>query len=586
MKNLAAWGLLTAMFWGLAPLDGEARVVRFIVAQTELFAGGKSFGDVGPYERLSGTVYMEVDPEEPQNAVIVNLDRAPRTPDGLVEFSDPFVVIKPVDVRRGNQKLYYGINNRGGSSEFAHFTFPLLEPGAPPESGDGLIFRLGYTFVDAGWAGDIVTTVDPQRLGATLPIAVHSDGTAIVAPIRIEYSSSEYSVPLKGNDGFVSYEAADTRTTSSTLTVRDAMRGPRRPIASDWWAFGRCPTGRASLEPSTEDLCLFDGFDPDRIYELIYPAQNPWVMGLGFAVTRDVASFLRYRVNDDVGNANLLAVDETEHVMRRADGFGSSSTGMYLRGFLCLGFNEDEAHRQVFDAVRISIPGTHRLFVNFAFAYLNVYSRQDQHADFLSSSYPPFTYAVTTDLVTGVRDGILKRPAADPLVIHLDTSNEFWNMKASLNVHDGLGAPVPQHERVRLYCLASHSHTGGAGVGMLPTQTRTCALPGNGDRSHEPFFRAVIAMMDDWADRGVEPPRSRYLDVRDGTLVTLADAARMFPRIPGVRFPTMLNELAVLDFGPRFGPSGGWLTELPPALGEKYQILAPRPDRDGLEPAG
>ena len=62
---------------------------------------------------------------------------------------------------------------------------------------------------------------------------------------------------------------------------------------------------------------------------------------------------------------------------------------MYLRDFLYLGFNEDEAHRQVFDAVRIHIPGTHRLFANIEFADPNVYSRQDQHTDFTSHSYPP-----------------------------------------------------------------------------------------------------------------------------------------------------------------------------------------------------
>ena len=586
MKNLTALGLLAVLLWGMAPAWGEARVVRFVVEQTQPYADGKSFGDVGSYERLTGTVYIEVDPADPLNAVIVNLDRAPRTANGLVEFSAPFVIIKPVDMRRGNQKLYYGINNRGGPNEYNHFIFPLLEPGEPPEAGDGLIFRLGYTFVDAGWAGDIVTTWEPQRLGANLPVAVRADGTAIVAPTRIEYSGTGYSMPLKGNSSFISYQTADTNTLSSSMTVRDTMRGPRRPIAPDRWAFGRCPTGRVSLEPTTTDICLFDGFDPDRIYELVYPARNPWVMGLGFAVTRDVASFLRYSVEDDAGTPNPLATDETDAVMRRVYGFGSSSTGMYLREFIYLGFNEDEGHRQVFDAVRISIPGSHRLFANVAFADPNVYSRQDQHADFLSSSYPPFTYAVSTDPITGVRDGILKRPETDPLVIHFDTANEFWHMKASLTVHDGLGAPVPQHENVRMYFLASHSHIGGAGVGAIPSGTGTCAYPTNGYRSHEPFYRAVIAIMDDWADRGIQPPPSRYPDVRDGTLVTLQEAARLFPGIPNVRFPTVLNELSALDFGPHFGPQGGRLTELPPALGESYQIRVPRPDTDGLDLGG
>jgi len=66
------------------------------------------------------------------------------------------------------------------------------------------------------------------------------------------------------------------------------------------------------------------------------------------------------------------------------------------------------------------------------------------------------------------RDGILKRPATDPLVFHVDTSNEFWQMKASLNVHDGHGNAVPIPDNVRLYLLASHPHGGSTGGGVGP----------------------------------------------------------------------------------------------------------------------
>ena len=114
------------------------------------------------------------------------------------------------------------------------------------------------------------------------------------------------------------------------------------------------------------------------MYELIYPAKNPWVMGLGYAATRDVASFLRYEAADDAGTPNPLAASADATGIRRAYGLGISSTGMYLRDWLYLGFNEDEAHRRVFDAVRIHIPGTHRLFANVEFGDPNIYSRQDR----------------------------------------------------------------------------------------------------------------------------------------------------------------------------------------------------------------
>ena len=594
MRRTFALVVLGSLLGALTAPPADARVVRIEVERTTPYAGGKEFGDAGRFERLDGTVYMEVDPDDPLNAVIVNLDRAPRNDRGLVEFSAPFFIIRPVDMARGNRKLLYGINNRGNAIELGFHAFPPLPPGADPGSDDGLFFRLGYTLVDAGWAGDILTTA--TRLGANLPVAVQADGSPIVSRIRIEYSSDLpqqmaggagfYTVPLKGNARFVSYEAADADTAHSTLTVRDEIDGQRRPIPADGWAFGTCPSGAESLAPSTTDLCLFDGFDPNKVYELIYPAKNPWVMGLGYAVTRDVASFLRYETADDAGTPNPLAASADATGIRRAYGLGISSTGMYLRDWLYLGFNEDEAHRQVFDAVRIHIPGTHRLFANVEFADPNIYSRQDRTPDFTSHSYPPLTYAVTTDPVTNIRDGILKRPATDPLVFHVDTSNEFWQMKASLNVHDGRGDPVPIPDNVRLYLLASHPHGGAAGVGAMPTGRGACAYVTNTYRSAAPAMRALLVALDDWADRGVEPPTSAYPDVRRGTLATVDEVARTFPAIPGVAFPTRVNGLDALGFGPTFGSQGGRQTVLPPTRGGSYRVLVPTTDRDGHAVAG
>ena len=126
--------------------------------------------------------------------------------------------------------------------------------------------------------------------------------------------------------------------------------------------------------PTTTDICLFDGFRADKLYELIYPAKNPIVMGLGYAVTRDIGSFLRYQTHDDAGNPNPLALSPTNVGIRRAYSSGTSSTGDVPAGFLYLGFNEDESHRKVFDAVTIYAAGTYRLFANVEFADPNIYS--------------------------------------------------------------------------------------------------------------------------------------------------------------------------------------------------------------------
>ncbi len=570
----------------------EARVVRFVVEQRRTFADGMTFGQTGPYERLDGTVHMEVDPADPLNAVIVNLDKAPRNARGRVEFSSPFFMLKPVEMGRGNGKIFYGVNNRGNKLESGlrwNYVQASNNPLTAADAGDGFLMRLGYTIVDAGWQGDVAPGND--RLFPDLPVARNTDGTPIVASIRVELSDREipaagtFTLPLKGSPNFRPYPTADLNPAHAGLTVRTAVNGPKTAIPADHWAFGRCPGGKAHLVSSPTDICLFDGFKGDRIYELTYAAKDPIVMGLGYAVTRDVASFLRYHARDDEGNPNPLAAGATTVGVRRAYGSGTSSTGMYMRDFLYLGFNEDEQHRKVFDAVNIHIPGTHRLLANVQFADPNTYARQDDRNDFLSTSYPPLTFAVTTDPISGITDGILKRPKTDPLVIETDTENEFWNFKASLNVHDGRGRPVALPDNVRLYFLSGFQHGGGDPEAAVPGPTGMCANPTN-PNYHGPTHRAVLMALDAWADRGVAPPKSRYPRLEEKTLVTLDEYLARFPAIPGAALPKVMTELRFPDYGPAFRSPGGILSPLPPRLGAKYQVLVPQVDRDGLNIAG
>ncbi len=576
------------------PWLAEARVVRFVVEQRRVFAEGTEFGDVGAYERLDGTAYMEVDPNDPLNAIIVNLDRAPRNARGMVEFSAPFFILKPVDMALGNHKIFYVINNRGNKQPLGYFNYVPSGPGinnplTAADAGDGFLMRLGYTIVDAGWQGDVAA--GNNRLFPNFPVAVQADGSPIVARVRIEYSDrtipagGTFTLTLEGDPNFRSYETADGNTAHSTLTVRDTVDGSKTPIPSDQWAFGTCPTGPGSLVPTTTDICLFDGFRADKLYELIYPAKNPLVMGLAHAVTRDIGSFLRYQTADDFGNPNPLALSPDEVGIQRAYSFGGSSTGMYQREFLYLGFNEDENRRKVFDAAWIHKPGSHRLFANVEFADPNTYSREDDRHDFVSTSYPPFTFAVTTDPVSGIRDGILKRADTDPVVFQSDTANEFWEMKAALNVVDGFGNPVPLPDNARLYFLSSFQHGGNNPPDSFPGPAGNCQNRTN-PNYHGPTLRALLVALDAWADEGIEPPPSNYPGVRNGTLVALEEAAAAFPAIPGVEFPSVLNGLELLNYGPEFGSAGGRLTLLPPALGPSYSILVPKPDEDGLDIAG
>jgi len=309
-------------------------------------------------------------------------------------------------------------------------------------------------------------------------------------------------------------------------------------------------------------------------------------MGLAYAVTRDIGSFLRYQTADDFGNPNPLALSPSRVGIRRAYSLGNSSTGMYERDFLYLGFNEDESHRKVFEAIWTDIPGSHRLFANVQFADPNTYSREDDRHDFLSTSYPPFTYAVRTDEISGIEDGILKRPGIDPVVFETDTESEYYRFRASLNLTNAYGTePVELPPNVRMYLYSNFQHGNVTFGAPFPGPNGICQYPTNPNYLG-PTYRALLLALDDWADLGIPPPPSDAPDLRSGTLVTLGEERAAYPAIPGVEFPPTLNELELLDFGPNFGSEGGWIEQLIPGLGANYGILVPKTDNDGLDLAG
>ena len=594
-KHIAV--ILTSLLVGLTAVQPSgARVVKLVVEQRTAYVGGAHWGKTGPYELLRGTAYMEADPQNPHDAVIVDLENAPRNAKGLVEFSTQFMILKPVEMQRSNRKIFYAVNNRGNNLQGL---LTATTAGQVSGTDAGYAMTEGYVVVDAGWEGDVIPT--PSKLVANLPRAHNANGTPITGPMRYEYSdrtAGSFTTNLEGNAAFLSYEAADTNTAAATFTVADSEYGPKTLIPSNRWAFGSCPTGQASLAPTNVDLCYFDGFDNKKIYELIYQAKNPIVMGLGFATTRDLASFLRNETSDDVGNPNPLGPG-----IRRAYAAGGSQTGGYLRDYIYLGFNEDEMGHKVFDGIIPWIAGTDRVFINVRFADPNTYSEQDRQHNYLQSSYPPFTYAVTTDPLSGIHDGIMRRPRTDPLVMQVDSQSEFWQLHGSLNVVDGIGNPVAIPDNVRLYFVGNTAHAFISGSFLFPTPGTAplCANPTPGSGLNWETLRATLRNMDRWAvgngqdngqgngqgnSQGTEPPKSNYPSLLDGTLVTLAEAAAAFPTIPNVSFPTVYDTYELLNFGPLFGTHGGILTFQPPLNGPSYAIRLPKTDSNGIDLAG
>jgi hypothetical protein len=571
----------------------EARVTRIDITRREPFAGGIPFGASGPYEKLVGTAHLEVDPTDPRNAVIQDLDKAPRNANGRVELSTDLYLLKPSDVGRGNGKIFFEVNNRGNkiSLVLMNDTPPDAnnnDPTTPTDAGNGFLMRQGYVIAWAGWQGDL--TPGNNRLRINLPV-VTAAGAAITGPVAEQYDVSRHipvtgavSLVLSGTAPFDPYETASTNNATAALTVRDHVGSPETLIAPDRWAFATCArnptTGMVeNVVPSPKHICYFDGFDPNKLYQLVYTGRNPKPMALGYAATRDVVSFLRYAAADDAGTPNPLGPGITN-----AYCMGISSSGMYVRDYVYLGFNADEHGRPVCDGLFAHIPGAFRLHLNTRFTQPDIYSRQDLWAGLYPMATFPFGYGVTTDPITGRTDGILKRPATDPRIIQTDTSTEFWQFHASLVTHDALGRPLSLPDTARYYLLSSAQHFATAGAAPARGICEQLSNPLHAGV----FMRALLVAMDGWVIRGTPPPASRYPRVTDRTLVAPARATTGFPAIPGVTYTGQLNTLMLRDYGPGFGPTGGVISILPPVPipGTEHTILVPMVDRDGNDVAG
>ena len=545
-----------------APVSAE--VVRIEVKSRADVLSGKSFGTAGPYEKLSGTIYFAVDPRNTANQIITDIDKAPRNAAGKVEFSSDFYLIKPKDASSGNGTLLYEVSNRGGKGMIGFFNRASgsLDPETAEQFGDGFLLEHGFTLLWVGWQFD-----PPLRTGLVRiypPIAREADGRAIQGLVRSDFVPVESITQASLADrDHIAYPVANVDDPANVLTVRDSVEGTRRAIPRDQWQF-------------TEDgkgIRMAAGFEPRKIYEVVYRAQDPPVVGVGPAAVRDAVSRLKYESAEELGLS--------KGAIRRAIAFGISQSGRFLRTFLYYGFNEDEAHRKAFDGVMAHVAGAGRGSFNHRFAQPS----RDAHP-YLNFFYPtdifPFTDVAQRDPETGVQDGLqthrMKSQFA-PRVFYTNSSYEYWGRAASL-VHttvDGLeDAPLPTN--VRAYLLAAGQH----GVAGFPP-SRSIGQQLNNPLDYRWVMRSLLLSMNRWIADGAEPPASAYPRVDKGTLVS-PDKLR-FPRIPSVNVPTVPHRAYRADYGPDF-IGKGIVSQEPPRVGSAYPILVPQVDGDGNEVAG
>lgn len=555
--------------------------MRFYLEEPVPFAEGYVFGSVGPYERRSGRFAIAVSPQHPAYRMIVDLDCAPRNHAGDVEYSTEVCLLKPVDMRRGNRRLLYDVINRGNKRAVQFFNDAVHSntPTTLEHAGNGFLMRRGYTIVWSAWQGDILP--GEGRMTMTLPTAFAAPGASITGVVRAELlveTSGVRSLPLSGNSYTHSYPTADLDTSHATLTVRAHEHAARQPLPPTAWQFARSGPDARPL-PSATDCYLAEGFRPGWLYELIYTARDPLVMGLGFTALRELLSFLRYEQADAQGVPNPL--QQPGSTIEKVYGWGRSQSGRVLREFVYRGFNEDLQGRPVFDGISPHVTGAGRGAVNYRFSQPGRYPRQHEDHLYPSDQFP-FAYGTTIDPWSGRSDAILKRPATDPLVIHTQTSSEYWQRRGSLVHTDAFGHDLTIPPGVRIYLFAGSQHH------AVPR-----GLPQSGPHQHlsnpldtAPLLRALLDALDAWVSNGTPPPPCQIPTRAAATLVAAAAVHARFPQLPNVLCPQQPNRLHVQDYGATFAE--GILSCEPPGVDftKEYVVLVPAIDADGNEVAG
>ena len=530
--------------------------------------GGLSFGTVGQYEKLRGVAFGELDPSDPLNAVITDLDLAPRNAAGKVEYSMDVLILKPIHLSKGNQRVLLDFNNRGelrlGRLNQVELT---NDPSTAAHAGDGFVMREGYAIVGNGWDFGATGALDlkiavPKVLGITGP--------------SYEYivfdNPNGVSFPL-------AFPAASLDKAQATLTVRNRLDDPPVTLAADQWTYNASGTAISLLPAGTR-------FTQSAVYEFTYTAKDPVVSGVGLAATRDFITFLR---TGTAAEGNPLA----GHV-KKVLSYSISQPSRTLNDFVNLGFNEGENGKRVLDGILSHTGGGSGDQINYRFGQTGRTERNRQNHLYPEGVFP-FAHQSLTDTLSGKTAGRNDRCRASqtcPKRFEVNSANEYWVKAGSLLHSDTEGNDLRQPGNVRSYLVSGTSH----GVGDI-TSRSICQQFTNAVSPYR-LHRALLVALDDWVTTGAEPPASKIPRVSDGTAafaVTRSGFQTGFvpqddlgwPNIPGVTYNGLITTRYFLDFGPLLD-SEGIISNYPPSLTGRpaYPIFVSKVDRDGNEIAG
>jgi hypothetical protein len=564
-----------------APSPAEAHITRIVIdparSESPTFEGRRfgPDGRVGPYEKLRGKAFGEVDPDDPRNASITDLKLARRNARGKVEYSMDIFMLKPIDLTRGNHKLFLDFNNRGDMRVAAlNDAATSNNPTKAAQSGTGFIMNQGYTIVGNGWDFGASSAADGMTI--QVPIARNRDGSSITGP-SYEYINFDDGKSVRYE---LTYPAATRDQSKATLTVRARLDDPPAKVPDSGWEY--VDDRRIRLLPAGTP------FRQSHVYEFVYTAKDPVVAGLGLAATRDLVSFLRHAAKDEAGNANPLAGD-----VRYTFSFSISQPSRALNDFLAFGFNEDEQGKRVLDGMLKWTGGGSGDQINYRFAQTGRTERNRQNHLYPEGVFP-FAYPVLTDHLSRRTAGRIARCRASntcPKIFDANSANEYWVKAGSLLHTDTRGDDLPDPEEVRFYLISGLSH----GVGNV-TSRGQCQQYLN-PTSPFPALRALLMALDQWVVAGTAPPPSLVPRQSEGTAVMAVPRpghqtgivpreALGWPAIPGVTYTGVITSRYFLDFGSMMDQ--GIIADYPPSLSGRttYPHFVSKVDQDGNEIAG
>jgi hypothetical protein len=541
-----------------------ARLVR---VQVDSVSGTPAKPGAAPYEIVRGRFFGELDPADVHNRGIADIENAPVDPKGRVVYSATFAIARPVDMTKASGVLFYDVPNRG--------SWPI---GADAD---------GHVRVISGWQGDLPPGGEMQT--ATVPIARGKRGALLTGPVLARFTdmpAGTKSIAITGSVGRPTPRPMPVTLDTGKAHLFRQLSDSAAPVElkpSDW-AFADCGILPFPGKPDPAKLCVRGGFDPAFAYTLVYQGKDPLVLGIGFAATRDLISYLRSGKPDDAGTANPAGS------IRWTVASGTSQSGNFLRSFVNLGFNADEQGRIVFDGINPNI-AARQVPLNLRFGVPGGATGAYEPGSEGTLWWSRYNDRVRGRGITSLLDRCTASKTC-PKVIETFGSSEFWGLRMSPGlVGTDAKRDVPLPPNVRRYYFPSVTH-GGSWTGGFPIAGAPpvpgCRLVGNPNPSSA-SLRVAQRMLVAWVRDGTSPLPSLYPTLAARDLVAPTSTAMGWRALPGAPGPDgKLNDLPDYDFGPglRYRDLSGIMTRQPPAVRRTIPALVPRVDSDGNETAG